>query len=392
MSSSVRKSEFGLVSDTHFAGESFTEQSPEYMRTSFAAAITMGFVQGRFFRDAKLYCLNLLLTYADGCVGRCAYCGLSRTREDSQSWRERSFIRVDWPIFKTDEIMNRIGSETCSHVERVCVSMITHRRAPRDTLSIIRRLHDKMEAISALITPTIVDKGWLLEAKEAGADKVGIAIDAATPELFHKLRGRGVSGPHKWERYWRAVQEGIEIFGRHNVGIHLIVGLGETEREMIEIIQMAYDKGALSHLFSFFPEQGSLMHRHKQPPVGSYRRVQLARYLINKGMTCADKMGFDGNGRVVDFGLDDSVLHDAINSGMPFVISGCSTKRMENACNRPFSDSTPYQAYIGELRNFPFIPDEKDVSIAKRQLGDYSDRPPRVWIDDIGCENCLDII
>jgi len=27
-------------------------------------------------------------------------------------------------------------------------------------------------------------------------------------------------------------------------------------------------------------------------------------------------------------------------------------KEMENACNRPFSDSTPYQAYTGNLRNF----------------------------------------
>jgi len=52
-------------------------ESPDYVRISLAAAITLGFYPGRFFRDAKLYTLNLLLTYNDGCLGKCAYCGLS---------------------------------------------------------------------------------------------------------------------------------------------------------------------------------------------------------------------------------------------------------------------------------------------------------------------------
>jgi len=362
--------------------------SPEYVRTSFAAAVTLGLVQGRFFRDAKLCCLNFLLTYSDGCVGRCAYCGLSRARQTSESWREQSFIRVDWPTFKMDEIISRMDSEFCSHVERVCVSMITHRRAPRDTLSILTRFHDRTDAISVLVAPTIVDKNWLIEAKGAGADKVGIAIDTATPELFHKLRGRGVSGPHKWERYWATVEEAVQVFGRRNVGIHLIVGLGETEEETIEIIHRAYSMGALTHLFSFFPEEGSLMHQHKQPPIGTYRRVQLARYLINKGMTSADRMKFDGDGKVVGFGIDKNALENVIGSGLPFMTSGCSTKNMDNACNRPFSDSTPYQAYVGELRNFPFAPDEKDVRIIRNQLVDYSDTPRGVWVEGLDCQDC----
>lgn len=378
-----------LVSQLDVAEEPLVQESPEYVRTSFAAAITLGLMQGRFLREAKLYCLNFLLTYSDGCVGRCAYCGLSRARETNESWSGQTFIRVDWPTFKMDEVVDRMDSEACSHVERVCISMITHRRAPRDTLNIVQRLHHKTDAISALIAPTIVDRNWLLEVKQAGADKVGIAIDAATPKLFHELRGPGVLGPHRWERYWKTVEEAVRIFGTHNVGVHVIVGLGETEEEMIETIQTAYSIGALTHLFSFFPEQGSLMHQHRQPPIGSYRRVQLARYLINKGMASADEMKFDRDGKLLGFGIDASTLDRAIISGLPFMTSGCSTKRMENACNRPFSDSTPYQAYVGELRNFPFPPDEKDLMMIKKQLRDYSNGPPRVWLEGLDCQDCL---
>ena len=136
--------------------------------------------------------------------------------------------------------------------------------------------------ISILITPTIVNKDWLIRAKEAGTDKVGIAVDAATPELFKSLRGTGVNGPHKWEKYWQTIEESVEIFGPENTGIHLIVGVGETEQEIIETIQRAQDMGARTHLFSFFPEEGSDLEKTPQPPLGAYRRVQMARYLINE--------------------------------------------------------------------------------------------------------------
>jgi biotin synthase len=366
---------------------SLVQESPEYVRTSLAAAITLGLVKGRIFRGAKLYCLNLLLTYGDGCVGRCAYCGLSRARETVGTWNEQSFIRVDWPVVSLDEIINMMSCESCSHVERICISMITNWRAPKDTIRIVRRIREKTDAISVLIAPTIVDENWLREVKWAGADKVGIAVDAATSKLFQRLRS-----PHKLERYWRTVEAAVQTFGRHNVGIHLIVGLGETEKDMIETIQKAHRIGALAHLFSFFPEEGSLMQEHKQPPIGSYRRVQLARYLINKNLTTTDKMKFDGDEKLLDFGVGSDILNEITDSGLPFMTSGCSTKKRENACNRPFSDSTPYQAYIGEMRNFPFEPDEKDVIIIKKQLWDYSDTSVQVWVEGLDCEDCLSTI
>jgi biotin synthase len=47
------------------------------MRISLAAAMTLGYEPGVFFRGARLHCINLLLTYPEGCRARCAYCGLS---------------------------------------------------------------------------------------------------------------------------------------------------------------------------------------------------------------------------------------------------------------------------------------------------------------------------
>jgi biotin synthase len=181
----------------------------------------------------------------------------------------------------------------------------------------------------------------------------------------------------------------VEVFGRYEVGIHLMVGLGETEAEAIGIIQKAYDMGSLTHLFSFFPEGGSLMQDRPQPPVGKYRRVQLARYLINKGMATSGKMTFDEEGRVSKFGIDEDALNRVVNDGTAFMTSGCSGKTLETACNRPYSNCTPYQAYVGELRNFPFTPVKEDIEIIWKQLWDYSHIPTRVWADSLACEDPL---
>lgn len=347
-------------------------ESPDFLRTSLAAAITMDMVPGRFYRDAKLYCVNLLLTYNEGCHAKCAYCGLSGSRETDTEWDENSFIRVDWPVFSLKDIKIALADGTCDHVERVCISMITLGRAREDCVTVIEELSEVIPRISVLMTPTIINRKWLHQIKDAGTDMVGIAIDAATPELFDDLRGNGVRGPHKWEKYWDTVRQSLEVFGKGNVGIHLIVGVGETEQEIIKTIQDAQDLGADTHLFSFFPEEGSSMENTPQPPIGAYRRVQFARYIINYNHGTYENMQFNERGQVIDFGIERDVYESLLQAGNAFMTSGCKGETMQNACNRPFGNCTPYQASIGHWRNFPIRPNEEDISKIREQLKDYS--------------------
>ncbi len=193
---------------------------------------------------------------------------------------------------------------------------------------------------------------------------IGIAIDCATKKLFEKLRGREAGGPHRWERYWEGVKEAVKVFGEGKVGVHLIVGLGETEKEMIKTIQRVRDLEARTHLFSFYPEPGSRLENLPQPPIGQYRRVQLARYLIDEELSNYEEMEFDGNSQVVDFGLTRTKLNKVIEKGEAFMTSGCPGRDGKLACNRPFANERPSQS----IRNFPFLPSSKDIKEIKRQL------------------------
>ena len=65
-----------------------------------------------------------------------------------------------------------------------------------------------------LISPTIITRRNLEELRDAGADKIGVAVDLATPELFDHYRGSGVGGPHSWNRYWQCLGESLDIFGK----------------------------------------------------------------------------------------------------------------------------------------------------------------------------------
>jgi biotin synthase len=337
--------------------------SPEYVRLSLAAAMTLKFKGGMFYRNAKLGCINLLMQYEDGCKAKCKYCGQNSNIEDSADCR--NLIRVEWPSYKVTEVADSISkqSEKNKTIERVCISSIVHGNIVDDFITILRQVRKKSDIpVSALISPTNFNPDAMKRLKAEGIDKIGIAVDCATPELFEDMRGSKVKGPHRWGRYLENIKAAVDIMGHRNAGVHLMIGLGETERESIKFMQEIYDMGGTIHLFSFYPEGGSELEDHPQADLEQYRANQIARYLLHEGLTNYGKMKFDEEDKVLDFGLDPNKLKEVLSDGKAFETSGCS------GCNRPFSNETPDQAMNGEFRNYPFQPNHEDIEIVFSQL------------------------
>jgi biotin synthase-related radical SAM superfamily protein len=340
--------------------------SPEYIQTSLAAAITLGMEPGRFKEKVKLTGLNLLLFYDKKCIGRCAYCGLSKQSEDTESSprkKSRTFIRVKWPAYLLDDIIQKtLENPQC--FERICVSMITHPDAVTDSVKIIKKIRQYLsQPISILLAPTLIkDTACLLELKNAGADMAGIAIDGATEYIFNKYRGEGVKGPHKWNHYWQVLEWAVDVFGKYNAGVHLIAGLGETQEEMVGTIYKAYKAGAKTHLFSFYPEASSLLEDLDPPDLLYYRKIQIARYLINEKGSDVGTIKFDADGNIIGFDYD---IEPVINNGFAFMTSGCPGKNKDmTACNRPLANERPSETF----RNYPYIPDEEEKELIRSQV------------------------
>ncbi len=333
------------------------KQSPDYAKMSHATAISLGLMHNRMYRGAVNRCVNLLVHYPEGCSANCAYCGLAKKRPGT--YQEKSFIHVDWPLFSIAEIIDAINGAP-GYVKRTCISMITNGKCKAHTLVMTRQLTEATKLpISILTSPTILEKEFLREARRSGADKIGVALDLATPDLFEKYRGKGVSGPHSWEKYWQFMGDALSVFGPHNVGAHLMVGMGETEKEMVSLMHRLWQMGVDNHLFSFFAEEGSSLGNRPQPPWPTYLRIQLARYLIENEISSPDRMAFDEEETITDFGVPPERMETIIHSGIPFMTTGCLDENGDVACNRPFGNCLPDV----QQWNYPYPPNQEETKL-----------------------------
>ncbi|MFZ5608756.1 MAG: radical SAM protein [Pseudomonadota bacterium] len=345
-------------------------RSPDYVQMSTAAALTLGIMQGKMHRCACTRCLNLLLTYPEGCRANCAYCGLARHREAERDYADRNFIRVDWPAVPMAQVVEIVAKDgAASPFHRMCISMITHPRSDADTLAVLKQWTARIDPaaipVSILSNPTTMEREDVARLHAMGADIFTVALDAATPEIFERTRGRGVQSPHSWRKYWDILMAARDIFGPQKFGAHIIVGMGETEYDVLSLVQRLVDLGGHSHMFCFFPEKGSLMDHLPATPRDQWRRVQLGRYLIDYRGARVEHMKFDARGRVVDYGLAAGELNAIIDAGVAFRTSGCPGKVAEDisACDRPYGDSPP-----SNIASYPFQPDKRDLGKIRRQL------------------------
>jgi biotin synthase len=348
-------------------------RSPEYVQMSTAAALTLGIMSGKMHRCECTRCLNLLLTYPEGCRANCAYCGLARHREAERDYADRNFIRVDWPavpLDRTIDIVARDGEKTPFH--RMCISMITHPRSDEDTVTVLKkwtaRIEPKTLPVSILSNPTTMTREDVKRLHQLGADIFTVALDAATPEIFDRTRGKGVQSPHSWRKYWEILMDAREIFGPRKFGAHIIVGMGETEHDVLQLVQKLVDLGGHSHMICFFPEKGALMDHLPARPLERWRRVQLARYLIDYRGVRVESMRFDDAGRVIHYGVPESEMQTVVGEGIAFRTSGCPGKFRDDvsACDRPYGDSPP-----SNIASYPFQPNGNDLRTIRRQLKAY---------------------
>ena len=137
------------------------------------------------------------------------------------------------------------------------------------------------------------------------------------------------------------------------------------------MVQELVDLGGHSHMFCFLQEKGSLMDHLPATPRDQWRRVQLARYLIDYRGVRVEQMKFNELGQVEYYGIPDAELGDVIDAGIAFRTSGCPGKFQEDisACDRPYGDSPP-----SDIASYPFQPKKKDLRKIRKQL----DIPVRV--------------
>ncbi len=278
--------------------------------------------------------------------GRCGMdCGFCAQARSSQASASKLLSRVTWPEFDQPRTLALLAQAVeRGDIRRCCLQVTVAEGYFQRTLEVIRAVRRTCDVpVDAAILPR--DMAQVEELLAAGVDHIGFGLDAACERVFDRVKGGS------WARSLSLIEETARRFPGRGA-VHLIVGLGESEREMAEMIQRLHDLGLVVGLFAFTPVRGTRLEDASPPPLSTYRRMQVAHYLITNNLARIGSFTFSTTGQLLSFNLPR--LPEILADGAAFRTSGCPD------CNRPFYNERPG----GVMYNYPKALTSPQIEVA----------------------------
>lgn len=282
--------------------------------------------QKRIKSDALPTTAYLLL--GKQCRNHCRFCSQAR---GSRAGSGR-LSRITWPACGADEAAAAIATAyAAGTLKRICLQVVDNEQSWSTTMEALQKFSvDGRKRICVSQSVACVEEAGALIA--AGAEKVCLAMDAATAAVYREVKGAG------WEEKWQLLHDCASALPG-KIATHLMIGLGETEEQAVQFVAECTAKGITVGLFAFTPVPGTAMEGSRPPDIGHYRRVQIAHELLRRGYA-PDVLRFTGG---VLSGCELPDLPGLLADGRAFETSGCPD------CNRPYYNERPG----GVMYNYP---------------------------------------
>jgi len=118
------------------------------------------------------------------------------------------------------------------------------------------------------------DFAWFERLKDAGADALGMHLEAVEPEV----RARVMPGKAQvsLDHYLRAFAAAVNVFGRGQVSTYLIAGLGDRPQSLIDMARRLVELGVYPFLVPFVPLAETPMADHPTPDAETMRQLYTA--------------------------------------------------------------------------------------------------------------------
>ncbi len=308
------------------------------IRVSFGSASVLGLYQNKKFIDPPTTCY--IMTYIKGhCLANCGFCPQARNSNSSTE----KLSRVTWPVFPFKDFLTKLNyMPPHKRFKRICIQTLNYPKNFEDLIEIITQVKKNSNIpISIAIPPMPTEK--LKDLKLIGVERVGIALDGATKEIFEMIKGEGVKGPYNWGDHIQNLKDALNVFSGGFVTTHLIVGLGETQEDILNLIEDLYNLKIQVSLFAFTPIKGTKLENLNQPDLLKFRKIQLGRYFILNAQKSLNDFTFNMKGDIIRFNINRLELKNIIDENDAFMTSGCP------GCNRPYYTSRP----SGPIFNYP---------------------------------------
>jgi len=132
------------------------------------------------------------------------------------------------------------------------------------------------------------DDIWFQRMKDAGIDSLGMHLEAVT----EPVRARIMPGKAqvKVERYFKAFEAAVPVFGTGQVSTYILAGLGDSKEDILDICSRLVRIGVYPFVVPFVPIAGTPLESHPTPPPAFMHDIlqPLAAMLRDSGIRSSD--------------------------------------------------------------------------------------------------------
>lgn len=132
------------------------------------------------------------------------------------------------------------------------------------------------------------DNIWHQRMKDAGADALGMHLEAVTPQVRERIMPGKASVP--LEKYFSSFEAAVKVFGRGQVSTYILAGLGDTREAILEMSERLVRMGVYPFVVPFVPISGTPLESHPAPASEFMAGIlePLSRIIINGGLNASD--------------------------------------------------------------------------------------------------------
>ena len=132
------------------------------------------------------------------------------------------------------------------------------------------------------------DDRWFERMKAAGIDTLGMHLEAVTPQVRESIMpGKATVSV---ERYLRAFEAAVPVFGKGQVSTYILAGLGDTREAILAMSERLLAIGVYPFVVPFVPISGTPLEDHPAPDPGWMRSIlePLGAMVANAGLRSRD--------------------------------------------------------------------------------------------------------
>jgi Lipoate synthase len=169
------------------------------------------------------------------CMYNCAFCASPRLNKDTvKGLTEKTIVELVKNALKTDRIVS--VSITSGVVDSVDATV-------NKFVSCVKALKAEFPDLPIGIEPYIGSREHLLMLKDAGADEIKLNIESPSEEIFKK-----VCPELEYDLIFKLLKDAVPIFGKGMVTSNIIFGMGETDKELMDVSELLCSKGIIPTL------------------------------------------------------------------------------------------------------------------------------------------------